>query len=99
MIVQSLEPITLTEVPLQNGKKLVCREPLVLTIEKEEGLLIAEKYDLGLYAFAPKREELLSEITGEFQAVWKLYALEDPEKLTERAVQLKERLLAFFTEE
>lgn len=99
MTTQNLEPVTLTEIQLQNGKKLVCREPLVLTIKQDNRLLIAENYELGLCAFAPTREELLGEITGEFQAIWKLYALEDPEMLTENAVQLKHRLLAFFTEE
>lgn len=93
-----IETLILTEIELSNGKKLVCREPLNLTIEKEGDLFVVREPKLGLHAYEYTREALVREVNEDFSFLWKEYALEDVDKLAEDAIQLKENLLNFFTE-
>jgi hypothetical protein len=90
--------ITLDEIKLPNEKKLVCREPLVLTIEEEGDLLVVKNPKLGIHCYEYTEEKLLNEIREDLQILWEEYALGRIDKLSPRAIELKEQLLLFFTE-
>lgn len=90
--------ITLEDIILPNGKELVCREPLVLVIEKEGDLFVVKNPKLGLHCYEYTKENLLNEIRQDLQILWQEYALGRIDDLSPKAIKLKESLLTFFTE-
>lgn len=90
--------ITLEDITLPNGKKLVCREPLVLVVEKEDNLFVVKNPNLGLHCYEYTKKDLLNEIRQDLQILWQEYALGRIDDLSPKAIRLKESLLTFFTE-
>lgn len=77
---------------------LSARYPLVLIPERDESgtLVRAENEGLGISVFGKDRAELESLIEEQVIFLWNQYALEDNERLSNRALKLKERLLDFW---
>jgi len=90
--------ITLEEISLPNGKKLVCKEPLVLKIVEKGSLLVVKNSKLGIHCYEYTEKKLLNEIKEDLQILWEEYALGRIDDLSPKAIGLKEQLLTFFTE-
>jgi hypothetical protein len=73
---------------------VVLREPLSLTpMQSEDGELLRLEYGpLDIDVFAATRSELQEELREQLAMLWTEFALEDDEKLSGPAVELKKRL-------
>ena len=71
------------------------REPLWLTpmLSEDGELLRLEFGELDIDVFAPTRRELQAELEEQLAMLWPEFALEADEKLSEPAIELKQRLL------
>lgn len=74
--------------------------PMSLDVELDETkqLLYVMQPDLGIDAFAQTRETLLAELQEQLAMLWNEYALAADDELDEPARQMKQALLAQFTE-
>jgi hypothetical protein len=95
-----LSPFNVSEFQSPTGR-IVLDPPRTLfpTLDETGQLLCIDCPELGISAFAPTREELLDELADEIETVWREYALERDEMLTEKALELKGRLLGAMREE
>ncbi len=75
-----------------NGRVLVLDPPLTITPFLEEDFYVLTEDSLGLYVFAQTREQLAAEVAEQLVFSWDTYALEDPERLTASARQLRDAL-------
>ena len=79
---------------------LKATKPMTLEVELDDTkqLLIVVHQDLGIDVFAPTREALLAELHDQIAMLWIEYALAPDDELDEPARQMKQSLLAQFTE-
>lgn len=71
--------------------------PLVLEVDFEKGLFLAVDEELGIYVSGKRMESLKEEFSVDIDFLWKEYALEEDENLTEDAVGFKKELLKRIT--
>lgn len=76
-----------------NDTYLRFREPLELSVSKEEGLYCVEHLRLGIDAYSETRARLLYETWKQIRMLWREYALERDERLAPAALDLKRSLL------
>ena len=70
--------------------------PLVLKPSLDDEtrqLLLVTNEDLGIYVYAQTREQLADELAAEVFFLWDEYAQESPDKLTDKAKELRTKLL------
>jgi hypothetical protein len=82
------------------GLTLKAHAPITLQPVSDDSkqLLCLEDAGLGIDVFAPTREALLAELNEQVAMLWSEYALADDDTLDAVARQLKQSLLAAFTE-
>jgi len=78
-----------------NGRVLYFNPPLVLKPyrDKSDGLLIVTDDTLEFHVYAQTHQQLTDYLAAELFFLWDEYTQESSENLTEKAQQLKERLL------
>ncbi|MEI7866942.1 MAG: hypothetical protein WCI11_03550 [Candidatus Methylumidiphilus sp.] len=83
-----------------NGRFLYFNPPLVLNPYWDESgeLLIVTDDTFELHVYAQTREQLADDLTAELFFLWDEYAKESSENLTDKAQELKARLLERFWE-
>lgn len=85
-----------------NGRQLTIDPPLTLIPSMDEDssqLYVLADDDLGIHVFAQTREQLAEELAEQLLFQWDAYACESPDRLTPRARQLHEALLARMRED
>lgn len=96
---KDLSPVHLAEFRYEN-RVLRFKPPRYLKPDLDETrqLICLEDRELGIYIFAPTREELLDELHEEIETLWSEYVMERDEVLTDKAKELKVNLLRNLTE-
>jgi hypothetical protein len=96
-----LSAIWLKEISNQT-KKLIFKDTLKLTPvmdEESNQLYVVDCPDIGLYAFAHTREELINEVNEQILMMWDEYATISPDKLAKDAKIIQRNLLEIITTE
>lgn len=91
-----LSPMTFDTIE-RDARRLAFEPPLTLTptMDEESGrLYVLADDELGIDVFAPTREQLADEVAEQALFLWDAYAKESPERLTAKARQLRDALLA-----
>lgn len=68
--------------------------PYKLPVIREDNQYVCDYDPWGIYVFAENLDALSSEVNEALVFLWKVYALEEDEKLSWRAIKIKKRLLA-----
>ncbi len=94
-----LSPLLLKEFTYPD-RTLRFRYPFMLEpkLDKSEQLICIELPELGIDVCASSRDELFTELAREIDILWRNYALESEQCLTEKAKRLRSSLLAVIEE-
>jgi hypothetical protein len=98
--VTRIEPVDLSSFTFesveQNGRRLNLDPELALEPvldEESYQLLMVSDESLNIHVYAQTREQLADDLVSELFFLWDEYALEEPDNLTPKALQLRESLL------
>jgi hypothetical protein len=91
-----LSPINL-DVIQWGGRVFKLKYPVSLqpTLSNSDQLIAVESLDLGINVFGATREQIMEEIGEQISFMWDIYVLEKDSKLTQSAIELKNRLVKF----
>ena len=98
MAASNLSPIVLRSVAWQEVN-LSCKIILIITLKLEDGLILAEKPEISLFAFAYSRNELINEVHAQIAMLWQEFVEVDSDTLSDDALGLRQRLLEWFVEQ
>lgn len=92
-----LSPINISEFT-SGPDVIIAKEPIEFIPELDDTsqLLTVEHFILDIYLVASTREDLERNIEEELDLLWRNFALEDDDKLTEAAIHIKEAMLENF---
>lgn len=83
---------------LNQNSSLKLLRSLELEAEFENGLYILDNDLFNLFSFGKTVDEALCSLETQFEILWENYVLEDDEKLTVGAIELKNQLKEYFIE-
>ena len=93
-----IEPLRLTRIEWKN-RVYRFRTPVDFSVEYDDGLWVYENEQLGVRAYAERRQDAIRELHENFDYVWREIAMEDDNNLDGMAIELKRYLLDVATQE
>ena len=75
------------------AKMLSFTEPIIANVSFSDNVYSCKNDELGIVSISPKLEECIQDFEDEILFIWKEYGKEDNSKLTNDAIELKERIL------
>jgi hypothetical protein len=75
-----------------NDELFIFTKEIVCAVTKERGYIVIEYEPLGIEVYAKTREEAIDSFNEEFAMLYRMYLLEQDQKLTQDALLIKKRL-------
>lgn len=76
-------------------KMLSFTEPIIANVSFNDNVYSCKNEELGIVSISPKLEECIQDFEEEILCIWKEYGEEDNSKLTNDALELKEKILRY----